>query len=1278
MVNSVAERDNLEQSIRETVSSKYMEILSRDKEIVNEAISNGNANENAQKFANSSVHEDNLNRLIAKEKKHEQEMALIRANNYELEKQSSNELSKKRLDDLKSYYNERSKGDREFYTKNNQLQANLYKDLIEAEDKFHEAKKHHNDDAAAAQLAQIDELQKKLKQAQKEATDRQAYTDLLDYFDKKIEKSDKSKAQKRFELIKHFTDTLELGLNAAISRVFDNIAKLTDIYFFDRIKEGMANFSSAYEQNFTAIAGYTGSSSRRDNHDFIKGTLSTVNDNAATKAGLNFSEEVMPALVDAVKHGFQGVEAETIAITNAIDKKIMPWLDTNSETWVHFQYSLDDERLQMIKGQQLQLQETKEGNRILQSGVADTLLNKLAPSLVNIELNTTDTDDLSTEAQAIAAYLMEEGKYSKQDALKVTNQIIDAYHDPYEAIHSSDATTRLMGIKATQGGDLSDLLGEYAKAAKTFSGGPDWLAAGVAKENGVYMPTTNTDFYLDAIANSEAGVNKYINDFTIDPEAAKAKYIDKQNNLEENITATQAFDNKQENIWAEMGANMNLLAHGADVQQMILGEVINIKNWLIKDMIGGIVSNIAGDWISKGIGKLGKKLLGNAGEEITGEASESIIKSLGKKGLNNLVNSNWLTGGQGIKAAVQAGSSTLTDTAGAGLSSGGLIGGLTQGGAGLSGGTLTGGAATAAGTAGTLAAVGSIAYGGKTIYDTVKDWDESSTADKSMGLGAGAAAVGGGAMLGAASLGLASGPVGWAGLAIAAIGIGAKEVYDHFKELADASEGIKQSFEESKDNIDSELQSRKDQVIQLQEQMRSAKTTEEKLELLRKQGYEPQIDYTKDVNSQLREFTNGLVSSYEQQSEAAKRLIESMEDAVANDFNQDVDEAKEALTKSLSAESLEKEILKEDPTLSGDKLKEAVRQRQASKLKSMGYTAEQIDALHRHFSNGAASEGELHDFLNYGQVDGKNIGSFEQLIGKGQLNIAGINSNLDYAGFSGEYLVDGSELAKQLGDISDELAYLQMYKRYGRVDDKITENVPSAFSQEEYDNAKKAILSAPESAKDALIAAFNSMGDSGTEVMSDWPNSLKGYKTGIDSLARDQLAWLHQGERVIPPGQNAIFNKTISQAEKLLAASKDSIGSNAISGVQELSQRLGLNKISESNSLSTMEYNPNKHSHTLSTIGDLAKPMGLVNMVSRAFNNNETSDTTNAMKSLTSESTSIMQTGVQDIIVTIREQTSAIVSAIHSINTNNEYTRAKDLQLSDMSLDMSMGNLHAL
>lgn len=929
-----------------------------------------------------------------------------------------------------------------------------------------------------------------------------------------LEEEYKKSDLRKYERGKRAIESLGNAAKTTIRELFKFLNNLTDIYFFNNVEKGIRGFRDAYEQNFSSIAGYTGVSDRKNTHNLITSTLGNVNANEYTKAGLNFNEEVFPKIAEAVKNGFLGDEAQEIAISNAIDAKIMPWLDTNSETWTQLQYDLSNSSLQQIKGQQLQLQATREGNRILQSGVADTIINSLLPSLDNIYASNTDISDLNEKMQAKAAYYMSNG-VSKTEAIKAINKEIEAYQNPLNALQNGDLGSKLLALDNLNGTSL------YENFAGSFA--DNWVSSGVAAQNGIpSFGETRTNRGTSLAAGwTDEEEQRWIKKLQLGklPEEYQNLYENKKSNLPEYVTATKAYDNAQQNEYAEKYADNNLQAHRADVTLEIYNEVKSIKDWLIRDMIPSffIYSKID-KLVDKGIEKFGSKLFGK-NIPGTGAPNPSNIGDLPTGGGASNLGGSPVEGSWWSRNFGSSGKTATFNSSKLGMT--------------LNGATVAGGMALAYNAFSDANEDYKFAADTNNIKSDREKAESSGFSNTAIGAAGGAAAVGGalglaggaaGAGSALAAVGAVAGPLGWLALALGGAAYGIKKYNDYVDKLNDATENLTKGFVDTKKNIDEESKSRKQQLISMREELYETDNVNEVIKELHSIGLNPQIDKTKDVNKQLTVFIDKLIESNNEMSKDSKNIADDIAGEYKNVYNQNADTIKQSILDNYNADAIRDRLIKQGKSATD----EDVWQVQHDYMVDAGYSEEVMEAARTHFLNGPMGYSEFRDFLWSGAIDGDNTLSFDQMVGTGKISIGDVNQMLESVGYEGPRLMDSEDISTALGkDVLMGLSYLRKYKEFGRNENKIKNNVPEEFSQQMYDEYKKIILSMPKTKtnKEILTQAFYAIGENGSTVMSDWPNSLKGFKLGSSFIAQDMVAQLHKGERVLTDTENEEYTK---------------------------------------------------------------------------------------------------------------------------------------------------------
>lgn len=488
-------------------------------------------------------------------------------------------------------------------------------------------------------------------------------------------------------------------------------------YITKPITSAISDMSSAYESSFSEIAGRMGSNNRKATYNIMKSAVSQLN-NSAAKTAVNANKELIPELRNVAARGWKGNEAVSTALTNSIDRKIMPWLDSSTEAWSNLQFNLSDTQMKTLKSQQLILQETQSGNRLLQTGVINQMMTDIAPVLSNIDFNTLETDKLPVQMQNYMQSLVENG-YDTQTAYEEARKIMQIYKDPTAGFRNGDAYSVLASQAAYEGGDFKDIAESTLQLDEMLSklgrdAGIAAYALGGSTASGVNR--------AEAYGQRSAAIRGTEWDKASD--ATAGDYDNLANNVSQYVTATQAHDNWMQNTATEWAYFMNKIAHGTELIPDILSTLGSIASALIMGKIGKYV-----------LGKYAPELLKTAGK--TGGLAAGLAKggsAMAKTaGVGLTGNAAKLLGGATVAGGgffVSKGISTAYDTAknwdksstgdkwAGGLSSAGMIGGggmAVAAGLGLASGPV--------GWAGLL--IAGAAYAGKKLYDFATDMSES-------------------------------------------------------------------------------------------------------------------------------------------------------------------------------------------------------------------------------------------------------------------------------------------------------------------------------------------------------------------------------------------------------------------------------------------------------------------------------------------------------------------------------------------------------------------------
>lgn len=797
----------------------------------------------------------------------------------------------------------------------------------------------------------------------------------------------RDKYYKQLEDLKSEENNLSSRLESVSSNIDDAKSrnkKLTDEFmsaiqsaikvFTSRLSDGVNKYFDAYEASFTQI-------STRMNIDydttrkFYSNAIDTVYSNGMSSV-INIAEDMVPAMQAVASQGLTGDIALSKAYGDATAKVLLPWLETNSDAFVNLSANLSQQQMDNLKGQQLQLRETQSGNRLLQSGVINSLTNDLSPLLTNIDYNIGGANNLSAEYQAMMSELVDRGM-STSDAYSSVQELIKTDKNPYAAVTSGNTSQALYAINKEQYGmnsidAFNNSYGMFNDIAKSYKNSP-FMSGAISSATGSTLGMDEVyayqqgSFDTDTKNQAKELANSAKNEKT---------YNDYISSSKEHITATKKLTNTLENTSAStVGQWITAIPAGKDWFNIVTG------------LLTGILSALALD-------KLGDKIGDKISNKLFKSSGKGSVASEGAGWLTKLVGGHGATGGLSSMQALGNGlvnthSGTLTSSA-----------------------TTLGGAATAAGAA---AGVAMAAYGTK---EAVKDFSKvadrgSSDSEKKdaattgtlNAVGAAGGAVGAGALI---ALG-ASNPVGWVALAVGGVALGAAALYKVYNQQSGVMKEVNEKYEKQKEVMKQEQEVRAKQIEDLKTTLENAKTTEDKRNAVVSQGIMSQEEANNMTSAQLDTFV-------EQLSKANERIADK-----ETEFFEDIEKARKEEQESMreqNKEAIMEQIKNEKDT---DKQKEM--------LKSLGYSDEQINTLGQKtggFLGIGSHDKTVEDLLNERT---ENKGWFG--LG-GQSKLDAVDSNT-YNDFVEKF---GTEGAQKLGDYSTETdqeiakarAFLNEYK----------------------------------------------------------------------------------------------------------------------------------------------------------------------------------------------------------------------------------------------------------
>lgn len=397
--------------------------------------------------------------------------------------------------------------------------------------------------------------------------------------------------------------------------------------FVKPVTKAVSEMSNAYEANFTAIAGRM-DNTRKGTYDLMKKSVQQLND-SSFKTAVNANTELIPELAAVAQRGFKNDEAVSTALSNAIDKKIMPWLDTASESWTNLQYNLTQNQLNSLKGQQLLLQETRSGNRLLQSGVVNTLTGDLSYMLANIEYNTFDREKADEELTDLMDSLIQNAHYTPAQAYKEAQQMIRIQKNPLDAIvNGGNVAEKIMGMVAANGGSFYDqaktkqyFINQGAAMSNDLSAGA-WAQhiTGTAPDD-----TANVKGFRAWAKGYKNYDGKIEGNNTAD--TTNNRYNNALVNAGDKVTVTQAHDNYWGNTATDIGYFLNnAFPHAVEIAQDVASSVKSILGLLAAYGVGKLATSLISNSGGKLFNKLGGKLFKDAGKELTKSVSEEASK----------------------------------------------------------------------------------------------------------------------------------------------------------------------------------------------------------------------------------------------------------------------------------------------------------------------------------------------------------------------------------------------------------------------------------------------------------------------------------------------------------------------------------------------------------------------------------------------------------------------------------------------------------------------------
>lgn len=847
--------------------------------------------------------------------------------------------------------------------------------------------------------------------------------------------------------VKDATKDLDKKGSEFAKKFWDIMSKTLSTVFLKPLEQGVRKYSNAYESSYSEIAGRMGTD-RNGTRSYYSGAMDLAGQRGLGSA-INYAGDLIPAMQAVARQGLQGDAAIRKAVDDSTAKLLLPWLQTASEAWVNMSVNMDQHGLNILKSQQLQLQNTQSGNRLLQSGVVDTLIQEMEPLMRSIDYNTGGAATMSGEAQAIMLQLVDNG-LTEKEAYSAVSELVKVRSNTYSALTSGSVSQKLMAMSMENGGDLIDAYMQNSGLAGRFQTSLQKGAAQSVLGIGPYVSSLN----LDDLVVDEDSLRSLAEEIGKD----SSKYEQSLKDINQKVTATQQYTNKLENTTASTVGQWITAIPGGD-------------KWF--DAVLQILQSIS-------LGSIGNLLKGNGG---------------GFSGLRNLV-----TAGKGIVSKGGSAISGIGKVAGTGLSKlgGGLASGTT--------GSVGSGLVTLGGTA---AGATELIYGGIEAGKDFAAAGAAKTGDSRRGILAttgglnAAGAVAGG--VGAASMvALGSNPVGWALIAAGGLSIAMAAIIKHLNRQSKITQQLNTVFDEQREVMKEEQKVRIEHLKSLKDEIKSLETVESKRSVLVSEGILTEAEAHKMSAGEIEAYTNNLTNQQEKIDEKANPLYDKLQSINSDLMESQVNSASDAMLDDFLA------LLE-----SGD------RGTINKRLLELGFSeseARVYSNLQDYERAGVGTVSARSQFIQRWKGRGMNHRATDVL------DTQAINAyNAKYGG--NYHIEDSEELAQKSKEYSTAVAELQtMALQY--TSNSLSESLKSKVEDD---------ISIVQDFISANGRTYTDKGGTGAEIIRNGVEALglvdarvPQYATGTPFVKEDELAVLHQGERVLTRAENMNFNQSVN------------------------------------------------------------------------------------------------------------------------------------------------------
>lgn len=412
-------------------------------------------------------------------------------------------------------------------------------------------------------------------------------------------------------------------------------------------KAGSDKQTSVYESTYTNVAVRT-----QLNQSGYRSRQMGIN-NELSRRGLRDnirSSDVMQSWSDLADRGLSLKDIDNYSMDDVITKKLVPYLDTMSSSFLAIQNNLGLDFTRNIRGITKSVQDTAGSSRFTVEN-----LNEMITQLEPMSLNAKD-DLLSKNVAGLSSFmdsLLQSRQYSTKDIQSLKNNIYDMMYNPENVLMNGNPSLNLAYQKLSEQGITAAndplmaakiIAEEQYKLYKNTAGDnsigsmSDAVAANII--GGSLLGNSTYGFTAGKSNNGLSVINNALN------AGSEAKRLMEQNGINvTNTLANEGYDTNKsrqeitmENLTNEYSAIKETLGYWGDIIKAAIDAIgVLITTKVIGGIIGKGMGMIAGSTVAGGTGAGLTGLLGAAGPIALGVgavvAGVAIGNAINKKAL---------------------------------------------------------------------------------------------------------------------------------------------------------------------------------------------------------------------------------------------------------------------------------------------------------------------------------------------------------------------------------------------------------------------------------------------------------------------------------------------------------------------------------------------------------------------------------------------------------------------------------------------------------------------